>query len=535
VANDPFLDEEPKKNAAMDLGGLLRAAWRRKLLFIVPFVLCLAMAVVAIKTMTPIYASRGQLLIKADFFRSQLLIDPAQSYGVRARDVEGEIYTELATILTSPKFLQSVVRELGLDKTVKASLEASGQGPVDDSRAMMIAENKLHRMIRLLRVAPHLYDIEVRDTDPQRAYDLAKYVVSRFVDEYRQARLASRASTREFLENQKTQAEKDLAAAEKALSDFVANSSASDVLDGRITASNLSSVEERLARVQARHEGADAAEYDNLAEVARHILGTDPPAATYARDAVVKSLDLELEDLGAHQLTTDEDSPDYQDQETRLGRLRVQLNNRIEEMVAANHPDIGVLDRSRLVQYYYQYLYRGVELQVLRKVQQSVADYKRVMAQRPLQTSRLDELQENVTKARDLVGTLEQEITQQRMSFEAGMSDVGFTVTVRRPPVFHPNPVEPDKLKLSFLAVVLAFGLGTGLVVLAIFLDRSFRTVAEIEQVLGVAVIGTLPLVQDDHFARRRRRRTLLWVAVILAILAVAAVGLLVVYPSLNM
>ncbi len=535
MANDPFLDEDQKKSTSMDLGGLMRAFWRRKLLFFVPFVVCLAMAVVAIKTMTPIYASRGQLLIKTDFSRSQLLIDPAQSYGVRARDLENEVYTELATILTSPKFLQSVVRELGLDKTVKASLEANGQGPVDDSQAVMIAENKLHRMIRLIQVAPHLYDIEVRDTDPQRAYDLAKYVVSRFVDEYRQARLASRASTREFLEKQKVQAEKDLAAAENALSDFAANTSATDALDGRITAGNLSAVDERLTREQARHDGSDAAEYDKLAEVARRILGTDPPAASYARDATVKSLDMELEDLGADQLTTDEDSPDYQDLETRLGRLRVQLNNRVEQMVAANNPEIGVLDRSRLVQYYYQYLYRNVELQVLRKVRQSVADYRRVMAQRPLQTARLDELQENLTKARDLVSTLEQEITQQRMSFEAGMSDVGINVTVRRQPAFHPEPVEPNKLKLSFLAVVLAFGLGTGLVVLAIFMDRSFRTVAEIEQVLGVPVIGTLPLVQDDHFERRRRRRTLLWTAVILAILAVAAVGLLVVYPSMNM
>ena len=137
--------------------------------------------------------------------------------------------------------------------------------------------------------------------------------------------------------------------------------------------------------------------------------------------------------------------------------------------------------------------------------------------------------------ARDLVGTLEQEITQQRMSFEAGMSDVGMTISVRRPPVFRGTPVEPDKTKLMFMAFVLSLGMGTGLVVLAIFMDRSFKTVAEIESVLGVKVVGTLPLVQDTHFERRRRRRLLRWTAVVLVILAIAAVGFLVVYPSLNM
>ena len=123
---DPFLDDAEPKASSFDLSTLWRAFWRRKVLFAVPFVLCLAMAAVAVRTMTPVYASRGQLLIKTDFSRSQLLVDPAQTYGVRSRDMDREIETELATILTSPEFLQAVVGELGLDKTVRASLEAGG-------------------------------------------------------------------------------------------------------------------------------------------------------------------------------------------------------------------------------------------------------------------------------------------------------------------------------------------------------------------------------------------------------------------------
>jgi len=115
------------------------------------------------------------------------------------------------------------------------------------------------------------------------------------------------------------------------------------------------------------------------------------------------------------------------------------------------------------------------------------------------------------------------------------LSDVGVTINVRRPPVFSAAPIEPDVMKLTFMAVVLSLGLGTGLVVLAIFLDRSFRTVEEIEGYLKIKVIGTLPMIRDDHFTRRRRLRVIRWVAIVLAVLAVAAVGFLVVYPKLNM
>jgi len=73
-----------------------------------------------------------------------------------------------------------------------------------------------------------------------------------------------------------------------------------------------------------------------------------------------------------------------------------------------------------------------------------------------------------------------------------------------------------------------------GLVVLAIFMDRSFNTIEDIERSLGYAVIGTLPMIQDDHFERKRKVRLLRWVTIISGILAVGAVGFLVIYPRLG-
>jgi len=532
---DPFQDDSQQAASTFDIGSILRAFWRRKWLFVVPTVLCLAMAGVVIKTMTPIYASRGTLLVKVDYIRSQLLMDAAQSYGVRQRDLARELHIELNTILTSPRFLQSVVHELGLDKAVKAAIEATGKETIEDSRALMIAERRLRKVIKLESSGPYMYDLEVRDTDPQRAFDMANFIMSRFVEEYRQERLSSRASTRKFLEDQKLQEEQKLAEAEKELADFMASMTSNQSLDPRINASSLAGIEEKLVRVQTKHDGPDAEEFDELATAARQILGRDPPAAQYARDGVIRSLLLELEDLGVDLMTTPETATAYQDLEIRLGRLRVQLNNRVDELVAANHPQAAVMERNRLTQYYYSYLYRTVELTVIRRVQDSIAAYREFLTRSPAESGRRDELQENVETQRDLVSTLQREITQMRMNIEAGMSDVGITVSVRRQPVFIPGPVEPDVMKLTFMAAVLSFGLGVGLVVLALFMDRSFRTVEEMEKYLGVKVIGTLPMVKDDHFERRRRLRVIRWVAIVLAVLAVAAVGFLVVYPQLNL
>ena len=114
------------------------------------------------------------------------------------------------------------------------------------------------------------------------------------------------------------------------------------------------------------------------------------------------------------------------------------------------------------------------------------------------------------------------------------MSDVGMQITVRQEPMLQPAPVEPNVPKLWFMGFALSFALGSGLVVLAILFDKSFRTVDEIEHLLGVKVIGTLPLIQDEHFMRKRRLRWFRWATIIAAILAVAAVAFLVVYPMLT-
>ncbi|MBM4131879.1 hypothetical protein FJ250_12775, partial [bacterium] len=123
---DPFQDEPGESGGGgFDPLSLLRAFWRRKLLFIIPFVLCLTMAYIAIKTMTPIYASSGQVVIKVNAARSQLLDDPRARYGGQYGDMGAIAYQEMNLLLTSNEFLESVVRELNLVSALRSDHKAN--------------------------------------------------------------------------------------------------------------------------------------------------------------------------------------------------------------------------------------------------------------------------------------------------------------------------------------------------------------------------------------------------------------------------
>ncbi len=529
---DPFLEEQ-QTGGGLDPMSLVRAFWRRKMLFFVPFILCLAMAGIAIKTMTPIYASSGQVLIKFEGLNSDLLTDPSRRYG-RARNIDAMAYHEMNMLLTSPDFLEKMVLELRLQDGLRPDTETADGVPVSEERAIRRAKARLATMVQLKQDGARLFRLEVRDPDPEQAYKLATFILDRFVEEYRTSQMAASTSTREFLQRQLEVYQADLAAAEAALTRYESGLASESLLNNPINAMNLGVTQMNLATVRERYNGTDAREMTDLRQGMRTLLGSVPGTSRYQSDDIVKSTIQEMENVGSDLQLLPAGSRDTREFQTRLGQLRVRLNTRVEEMVAVQYPTLSFLDRNQISHFIYFSLFRAGANRVMDRLELKIREFRDFTARRPGQSTRIAELQQDVITARSLVGSLEGEITQQTMNLEASLSEIGMQIKIRKTPHLVYRPVEPDKLKLTLLGVVLSLGIGLGLVVLAIFLDRSFNSVDDIERTLRLTVIGTLPVIQDDHFERTQKVRLLRWATIILGVIAVGAVGFLVVYPRLG-
>ena len=73
---DPFLEEQGESGGGgFDPMSMLRAVCRRNLLSISPFVLCLTIAFIPIRTLTPIYACSVQIFINHNSWGSRLMND----------------------------------------------------------------------------------------------------------------------------------------------------------------------------------------------------------------------------------------------------------------------------------------------------------------------------------------------------------------------------------------------------------------------------------------------------------------------------
>ncbi len=531
---DPFLDEESGGKTGFDPLSLLRMFWRRKLLFLVPFVLCLAMAGVAIKTMTPIFESTGQIRVVHELTTSRLIEDDSRQFR-RVRDIDRETMANVWTILTAPKFLEAVVLQTqlytGTPRLASGGEDVLPEALTADEMAMVRTQAaRLARQIRVRQDGHHIFQLGVRDTDPRHAFVLARVILDRFLEEERASRIAPRTTTRDFLTRQRETYAESLKVMEDSLAVFQRGVLSESLAGNPVNAANINHAESGLLRLQDQYYNADVNEMARLEQQATRVAGTLPDIRPIMRNPDVGQAMQELRDLEFSRLLAVTDGTAG----NAMGQTRLRLNDLVDGQVQRDYPQLGLMDRSRMTQYIFFMVSREGKKRALDLLSSYIRSYKDFTTRQPVLAARLEEFQEEVAGRRDMLESIEREIAQQTINLEASMSEIGYRIEVRRDPTSPRIPVEPDKLKLGFMAFVLSLAIGVGLVVLSILLDRTFTSVQEIESTLGLKVIGTLPVIQDEHFQQRRRLRLMRWSILVVVILLVAALFLLYIYPRLS-
>jgi polysaccharide biosynthesis transport protein len=526
---DPFLTDDAPAAAKLDPLQILRRFWRRRWLFFVPFIICAAVAAVAIRIMTPIYESAAQIRVVYDMSRSHLLEDAAPSFA--NRNIDQETLATIWTIVTAPRFIEDAARKAGMAAAGGDSVTGTpSDGMVGISRLSRGA-SRLKKMLRVREDGARIFEIAVRSADPAEAQRAAQVVIRMFIDVERQTRMAPKASTRDFLERQIATAQSDLKTAELQLSSFESSLLRTTLGGNPINAMNIAAVEVGLRALQDQIATTDRQELQSLAAQAQSVSAQLPTVGDYLTEPEIAAVTQQIANLEQTRIVGGQGSLDL---ENDLGRERLRLSNLLDASVQRHLPAAGMMDRTRVVRYVLQALRNRSREQAAASIGEAVRSYRDFTARQPAQSARLTELQTEAQRRRDLLAQLEREFAQTTMNIEASISEIGYRIEVRRDPGLPVEPVEPDKLRLYVMGLGLSLAIGLGLVMLSIMLDRSFTDIDTIERTLRVSVIGTLPIVQDDHFHIQRKRRVLRWSVLVVATVAVAVVLLFVIYPRLN-
>ena len=516
---------------------LLRVFLRRKWLFMVPFVLCLGMAYGVIKIMQPVYESAGQLRVIAEGTSAHTIAD-VRGLLPNLRNLDRETLSQLRTIIYSPKFLAGIIENLDPDDLDILSGRPGKPGgiPEADRPGLRALANRLEHMIRISPGDEHIFTIRVRHTDPGLAYTLANDVINGFMAEEQATRLARSERTRDFLRTRRTVVEQNLAEARESLTRFRTDMLSNSLLGTVINERNISRAEIIMHRRLEQGDPPEAAALDALKSKVRDVLPDPAGALLQAMESKDIKAHLQLlESLEYDLLVSDLDGrTDARTSNPSLGSTRLELYRLLEVWTTANVPQATLRQAGDVVQYLYAGIYRHINTRNYQQLEDQIAAFRNFMTQQPDQAATLTSLQQEVDAAHQLLLSIDQDIRRQEMGIAAGMSEIGYSLELRRTPLQPRVPVEPDKMRLAMMGFVLALGIGLGLVVLAEMMDRSFKTIPQIEGALGVPVFGSLPSIDDTLFLKRGRRRILFWMLIVISIAVLAAVVFLWLYPRLT-
>lgn len=400
----------------------------------------------------------------------------------------------------SPQSYMETLVEIIKSRSI-AERAAMRLGALEAERGVVLS--KLQSRLRVQRVrGTDLIRIEVDGQTREAASEQANAVAAALLSWHIESRRTQAAAGREFIESQSAKVNGELRSAEDALARYKAQGGQISLSEQTTQAINtVASFEAQARAATAERQAVEAS-----LRQARISLGRQAPAiassATTLEDPVVAQLRSELERLevelaGLREQFTDR-HPQVLATRARLDEVKARLRQRQVRTVTTQAVTINAVHQ-HLVQ---QVIQLDVERQALRAREHALAAivqrYLRDARAFPSKELQLARLTRDVRVAEQTYLLLSQKLHEARIGEASIVGDLRI-VDQAVPPA---APVEPRPRRYLLLGTAAGLMLGIAAVYLLEELDTTFRTPEEVEEVLGVPLLATIPLTRSS---RRRR------------------------------
>jgi uncharacterized protein involved in exopolysaccharide biosynthesis len=485
----------------IDLRSLLQIGKRWKWLLIVPPLAALIGAYAYVATTPPQYTSTTTILFGSNQFITQDLKNITPGTEVRGRFKITDVAENIRQQLLSETTLKKVIERSGLrpsQSMIEAAKEILRTQPDANEKEIILRLQLawLYKKVETAVTFPkrgNFVQLSITHTNPEQAYLLTKNLAEVFIEESLLAEEVGPRETLVFATKQLEEYNRKLEQAREKLRQFktgmvraqtrgadvnVQNevqiniqlkSLAVEISDKRsqvlAVENQMDALKDRIA-IQLSGRAADlraqmAQKISSVAVLRVQADWKDPQVIKLNQEIadLRESLQQEIRATGAKS-STNGYSPDDFD-------LAVQ-----RQMMLT---DLELLDRHKAV------------------LEGLVQNYKQSLTQQPAHDLELAQLQSNVNTYEELVKKFEEQVRSSQIGGALRRSDAEVRYKILDPANRPITPNTADQPKIILMALFGGLGFGIGLVYLIEFFDHSFKSVEEIEQFLGVTVLGTVP------------------------------------------
>lgn len=514
TSNSPF-DAPMNTSARAGAGGIdlmhfvhLLLGHKWKIMFFVSVVT--VVTVVMVKPMRSIYQAETTVMIETSH-NNYVQLEPFYGGNTQNREYMATQYE----IIRSRHLAEKVIDRLNLvrhpeydprQQVVEPSLISSllakvlGKSqdtqpkppPVPDEQIDAMVKQRLLRTFKSsLLVIPlygtHLVKIGFTSNDPVLSAQVANAVADVYIESYLESRLAATKKATNWISERVSELRDNLQESEQRLQDYKEQESLVDVQGVRtLDSAELTQLREdfidaRQARVNAENLYRQVASYEQL----------------------------NLNQLMAIPIIFNNDSVQrLVEQKNSAQRTVVELSKRY----GPKHPKmISALAIQKDIDQDLDAQMRSVSKAIINNYQSNVRNEQNLQGQIDQARDRLQSVSRKEVKLREL----EREVETNRQIYDLFLSrgkeaDESSRIeqphaSIVDPAVPPPGPIGPNKKKFVIAAFLFSGALSCGLIILLDLLDSTLRTNDDIENKLGMPVLGFLPLVKlaKNQFAFR--------------------------------
>jgi hypothetical protein len=169
------------------------------------------------------------------------------------------------------------------------------------------------------------------------------------------------------------------------------------------------------------------------------------------------------------------------------------LQDQVESRYASAEP----FYRDKVAEYAYELIDLDAQRQCSKNLDNTITRYSNKAEQQPEKELQLTALQDKALAARTNLDTFERTVQSAELSETIMATQLAGGVSVVDPAEKPVAPIKPNRQRLTLVALVLSLLCGLGSVFAIEYVDKSFKDVDEIERVLGIHVVGTVPRVTE--------------------------------------
>ncbi|MBS0581909.1 MAG: hypothetical protein JSS42_02285 [Proteobacteria bacterium] len=373
----------------------------------------------------------------------------------------------------------------------------------------------------------NLIQIAYADSDPDRTYKLDKLMADRFIQESFAAKERESREAYEFISGQVEEYHKKLTDAEDKLKAFRAKNV--DARPGSATDSNtrISALRSQVENARIEMMGLNA----KAASLASQLSGESAVVATQTREGQFRVRLVELQnELDKLHLTYTDQHPDVirvrhemEDVRGALGREQSRSEARQAAGVSTAGSDVAITNplyldlRSKMAEVRFDAGAAASRMNASQTLLNSELERSRRIAD---SENDLAELTRDYEVNRDTYQDLLKRRENARVSMNLDADHQGLTFAIQEPAI---KPVQPVGLRFVHFSLA-GLAIGIGLPALLLFalarVDTRVRSGEQLERLIGLPVLATIPVCVTVRERRRGRLGTMALVLIVAGVIA---------------